>query len=79
VAFKIGEKTDNPLEMYMSDICTVPINIAGVPAMSLPCGFSEGLPIGMQLIGKHFDEKTILRAAYAYEQHTGYAQQRPSL
>jgi aspartyl-tRNA(Asn)/glutamyl-tRNA(Gln) amidotransferase subunit A len=79
VAFKIGEKTDNPLEMYMSDICTVPINIAGVPAMSLPCGFSSGLPIGMQIIGKHFDEKTILRAAYAYERHTGYAQQRPTL
>ena len=79
VAFKIGEKTDNPLEMYMSDICTVPINIAGVPAMSLPCGFSDGLPIGMQLIGRHFDEKTILRAAYAFERHTGYAQKRPSL
>lgn len=79
VAFKIGEKTDNPLEMYMSDICTVPINIAGVPALSMPCGFSGGLPVGMQLIGKHFDEKTILRAAYAYERHTGYAERRPSL
>jgi aspartyl-tRNA(Asn)/glutamyl-tRNA(Gln) amidotransferase subunit A len=79
VAFKIGEKTDNPLEMYMSDICTVPINIAGVPALSMQCGFSEGLPIGMQLIGRHFDEKTILRAAYAFERHTGYAKRRASL
>jgi aspartyl-tRNA(Asn)/glutamyl-tRNA(Gln) amidotransferase subunit A len=70
VAFDIGSKISNPLEMYMSDILTVSINIAGVPAISVPCGKdSEGMPIGMQLIGKHFDEEKILRAAYTYEQN----------
>ncbi len=69
-AFKIGEKTDNPVEMYLTDICTVPINIAGVPAVSINCGYdSKGLPIGMQLIGKAFDEQSILNIAYQYEQH----------
>ena len=68
-AFNIGEKSDNPLEMYLSDICTVSINIAGVPAISIPCGVnSKGMPIGMQLIGNKFQEKKILNAAYAYEQ-----------
>ena len=68
-AFNIGEKSDNPLEMYLADICTVSINIAGVPAISIPCGVnSEGMPIGMQLIGKRFDEETILNAAYTFEQ-----------
>lgn len=68
-AWKMGEKSKDPLEMYMEDIYTVPINIAGVPAISVPCGVDgRGLPIGMQLIGKHFDEKTLLRAAYTYEQ-----------
>lgn len=68
-AFNIGEKSDNPLEMYLADICTVSINIAGVPAISIPCGVnSEGMPIGMQLIGNKFQEKKILNAAYAYEQ-----------
>lgn len=67
--FGIGEKTDDPMEMYLADIYTVTINIAGVPAISLPCGFSEtGLPIGLQLIGKHYDEKTLYRGAYAIEQ-----------
>ena len=69
-AFDIDSKISNPLEMYMADILTVPINIAGVPAISIPCGKDkDGLPIGMQLIGKHFDEETILRAAYTYEQN----------
>ena len=69
VSFDIGSKTNNPLEMYMEDLCTVPINVAGVPAISIPCGLSEnGMPIGMQIIGKHFDEETILNAAYTYEQ-----------
>jgi len=68
-AYKIGEKTTNPLEMYMGDIYTVPVNIAGLPALSMPCGVdSEGLPIGMQLIGRAFGEAELLRAAYAYEQ-----------
>jgi aspartyl-tRNA(Asn)/glutamyl-tRNA(Gln) amidotransferase subunit A len=69
VAFKLGEKTTNPLEMYMGDIYTVPVNIAGLPAISLPCGKdSKGLPVGMQLIGKPFREADLLRTAYAYEQ-----------
>ena len=68
VAFDIGEKSNNPLELYMEDLCTVPVNVAGVPAISIPCGVSkDGMPIGMQIIGKHFDEETILNAAYAYE------------
>ena len=73
VSFDIGSKTSNPLEMYMEDLCTVPINVAGVPAISIPCGLAEnGMPIGMQIIGKHFDEETILNAAYTYEQKTKF-------
>ena len=69
VAFGIGTKSNNPLEMYLADICTVSINIAGVPAISIPCGVdSKGMPIGMQLIGNRFDEETILNAAYTFEQ-----------
>jgi len=68
-AYKLGEKTGNPLEMYLGDIFTVPINIAGVPSLSIPCGEDpEGLPIGMQLIGKAFSEAALYRAAYAFEQ-----------
>ncbi|MBM4261955.1 MAG: Asp-tRNA(Asn)/Glu-tRNA(Gln) amidotransferase subunit GatA [Deltaproteobacteria bacterium] len=70
-AFKIGEKTQDPLQMYLSDIYTISVNLAGLPAISLPCGFDKaGLPIGLQIIGKPFDEATILRVAYAYEQAT---------
>ena len=73
VSFDIGSKTSNPLEMYMEDLCTVPINVAGVPAISIPCGLAEnGMPIVMQIIGKHFDEETILNAAYTYEQKTKF-------
>jgi aspartyl-tRNA(Asn)/glutamyl-tRNA(Gln) amidotransferase subunit A len=79
VPFKIGEKTDNPLEMYLSDVCTLPINIAGVPAISIPAGFDNNLPIGMQIIGKPFAEETILRTAYAYEQATDWHKRRPDL
>lgn len=72
-AFKIGEKIENPLEMYLADICTVSINVAGVPGISIPCGVdSKGMPIGMQLIGKHFDEETILNVAFTYEQATNF-------
>ena len=68
-AFKIGEMVNDPLKMYLQDICTVPLNLAGLPGISLPCGFtSEKLPIGFQLIGKALDEETILRAAFTYEQ-----------
>jgi aspartyl-tRNA(Asn)/glutamyl-tRNA(Gln) amidotransferase subunit A len=71
-AFKLGEKTDDPLEMYLSDIYTITANLAGVPGLSMPCGLSSnGLPIGLQLIGKHFDEATLLRTAHNLEQALG--------
>ena len=81
VAFNIGEKSNNPLEMYLADICTVSINIAGVPAISIPCGVdSTGMPIGMQLIGKKFDEETILNIAYAFEQELKFREKyKPTL
>jgi aspartyl-tRNA(Asn)/glutamyl-tRNA(Gln) amidotransferase subunit A len=79
VPFKIGEKTDDPLAMYLSDVCTLPINIAGVPAISIPAGFADGLPIGMQIIGKHFREETLLRVAYAYEQATDWHKHKPNI
>jgi aspartyl-tRNA(Asn)/glutamyl-tRNA(Gln) amidotransferase subunit A len=65
----LGEKTDDPLAMYLGDIYTVTANIAGIPGISLPCGETrEKLPIGLQILGRHFDESTILRLAHAYEQ-----------
>ncbi len=76
VPFKIGEKTDDPLAMYLSDVCTLPANIAGVPGISIPAGFVDGLPVGLQIIGKHFDEETILQVAYAYEQATEWWKRR---
>lgn len=77
-AFKIGERIDNPMEMYLSDVCTVPVNIAGLPALSMPCGFdSRGLPIGLQIIGKAFDEETILRVAYTFEKNTAFHTKKP--
>ena len=73
VAFEIGTRSNNPLEMYLADICTVSVNIAGLPGISVPCGVdSQGLPIGMQLIGNKFCEETIIKAAYAYEQETKF-------
>jgi aspartyl-tRNA(Asn)/glutamyl-tRNA(Gln) amidotransferase subunit A len=79
-AFKIGEKINDPLTMYLEDICTIPVNLAGVPAISVPCGFaSNGMPIGLQIIGKAFDESTILRVAHAYEQNTEHHKARPAL
>ena len=73
VAFKFGEKSNNPLEMYLADICTVSVNVAGLPGISIPCGVnSEGMPIGMQLIGDRFNEETILNAAYTYEKATEF-------
>ncbi len=71
-SYKIGEKTETPLEMYMGDICTVPVNIAGLPSLALPCGDNkDGLPLGIQLIGKEFSEDILYRVGYAYEQETG--------
>ncbi len=78
-AFDIGGKVKDPVAMYLADILTVPVNLAGVPAISIPCGFSEGMPVGLQLIGKHFDEQTIYRAAYAFEQATDFHKERPNL
>jgi aspartyl-tRNA(Asn)/glutamyl-tRNA(Gln) amidotransferase subunit A len=79
-AFKIGEKTQDPLQMYLSDIYTISINLAGLPAISLPCGFDgDGMPIGLQVIGNHFDESTILRTAHAYEQATEWHKKKPKL
>jgi aspartyl-tRNA(Asn)/glutamyl-tRNA(Gln) amidotransferase subunit A len=79
-AFKVGEKTENPLQMYLSDIFTISVNLAGLPGMSIPCGFTKaGLPIGLQLIGKPFEETTILKVAHAYEQVTDWHLRKPPL
>jgi len=79
-AFKIGEKIEDPLQMYLSDIFTISINLGGIPAISLPCGLSkDNLPIGFQILGMPFAEETVLRTAYAYEQHSGLGRLRPML
>ena len=75
VAFGIGTKSNNPLEMYLADICTVPVNIAGLPGISIPCGVDkEGMPVGMQLIGNRFAEETLLNAAYTFEQKVKFSE-----
>jgi aspartyl-tRNA(Asn)/glutamyl-tRNA(Gln) amidotransferase subunit A len=79
VPFRIGEKADDPLQMYLSDVCTLPMNIAGIPGISVPAGFVDGLPVGMQILGKPFSEETLFRVAYAYEQATGWQKRRPKL
>jgi aspartyl-tRNA(Asn)/glutamyl-tRNA(Gln) amidotransferase subunit A len=78
-AFKIGERTEDLLAMYMTDVCTLPVNLAGLPGISIPCGFKDGLPIGLQLIGRQFDDGRLLQAAYAFEQNTDFHQRRPQL
>jgi aspartyl-tRNA(Asn)/glutamyl-tRNA(Gln) amidotransferase subunit A len=78
-AFKFGEHTDDPLAMYLADIATIPVNMAGLPGVSIPCGFSKGLPVGLQIIGKAFDEETILRAGFAFQQATDFHCQQPSI
>ena len=78
-AFKIGEKTGDPVQMYLIDVCTLPVNIAGLPGLSVPCGFSDGLPVGMQFIGPHFSEETLLRTAHAYEAATEWSSARPEI
>jgi len=79
VPFKIGQKVDDPLQMYLSDVCTLPINIAGIPGLSVPAGFHDGLPVGMQILGKPFSEEVLLRVGYAYEQATDWGQRRPPI
>lgn len=78
-AFEIASKTDDPFAMKLADVCTIPVNMAGLPGLSLPCGLQNGLPIGMQLIGNLLDESTLLRAAHAYEQATEWHKQRAEL
>ena len=77
VAFKLGERMADPVAMYKSDICTLPVNIAGTPAISVPCGFSSaGLPVGLQIMGKHLGEETLLRIGYTYQQATDWHTRR---
>jgi aspartyl-tRNA(Asn)/glutamyl-tRNA(Gln) amidotransferase subunit A len=79
-AFRLGEKTEDPLTMYLSDIFTISVNLAGLPALALPCGFDKaGLPIGLQIIGRPFDEATVLRVGHAYEQATPWREKQPPL
>ena len=79
VAFKVGERVDDPLAMYASDVCTIPVNLAGLPGISVPCGFSQDLPVGLQLIGKPLGEEMLVRVAYAYEQSTDWRKRKPKL
>jgi aspartyl-tRNA(Asn)/glutamyl-tRNA(Gln) amidotransferase subunit A len=77
-AFKIGEKSDDPVAMYLSDIYTISVNLAGLPGMSIPAGFaSDGLPVGLQLIGQYFNESRLLNAAHGYQQVTGWHKRIP--
>ncbi|MFI5183372.1 MAG: Asp-tRNA(Asn)/Glu-tRNA(Gln) amidotransferase subunit GatA [Vicinamibacteria bacterium] len=75
-AFRFGEKTDDPLQMYLADIFTVPANLAGIPGLSVPCGFSDGLPVGLQLLGRPFDEVSLLRLGHAFEGATPHHEAR---
>jgi aspartyl-tRNA(Asn)/glutamyl-tRNA(Gln) amidotransferase subunit A len=79
VPFKLGEKLEDPMQMYLSDVCTLPINIAGIPAISIPAGFADNLPIGMQIMGKPFSEEILLRIAFAYEQATDWHKRKPKI
>jgi aspartyl-tRNA(Asn)/glutamyl-tRNA(Gln) amidotransferase subunit A len=79
VAFRLGEHADDPVAMYLEDVCTLPINLAGVPGLVVPCGFSADLPVGLQLIGKPFDETTLLRVGDAYQHETDWHTRRPGL
>ncbi|WAH36450.1 Asp-tRNA(Asn)/Glu-tRNA(Gln) amidotransferase subunit GatA [Alicyclobacillus dauci] len=78
-AFKLGEKADDPLEMYLNDMYTIPANLAGIPGASIPCGFVDGLPVGLQILAKPFDERTILRVSHAYEQLRDFSWPKPEL
>ncbi|MNJ57127.1 Glutamyl-tRNA(Gln) amidotransferase subunit A [compost metagenome] len=78
-AFSLGSQVDDPLTMYLNDILTIPVSLAGMPALTVPCGFEDGLPIGLQFIGKAFDESTVLRLAHAFEANSDHHKRRPSL
>jgi len=78
-AWSLGEKIDDPLTMYLSDVYTIFANLAGIPALSVPCGFSDNLPVGLQILGKYMDEETILKVGYAYEQATEWRKEKPVL
>jgi len=75
--FKIGERVNDPLQMYLNDVFTLPVNIAGLPGLSMPCGLSEGLPVGLQIIANSYDERTLFRVAAAFESATEHHRQRP--
>jgi aspartyl-tRNA(Asn)/glutamyl-tRNA(Gln) amidotransferase subunit A len=77
VAFKLGERTDDPIMMYLSDIYTIAVNLAGLPGMSIPAGFANQLPVGLQIIGNYFDEARLLNVAHQFQQVTDYHQQIP--
>jgi aspartyl-tRNA(Asn)/glutamyl-tRNA(Gln) amidotransferase subunit A len=79
VAFKIGQKVNDPLSMYLNDIFTLPVNISGLPGISLPCGLSEGLPVGLQVIANSYQEATMFRVAAAYERGTKHHEMRPEV
>ncbi len=79
VAFPVGAKVDDPFAMYLNDIYTLPSAVAGLPAISVPCGFSDGLPVGLHIIGNFWDEGRLLQVAYAYEQAAGFANKLPDL
>ncbi len=79
VAFRLGEKVADPLAMYLSDVCTIPVNLAGLPGLSVPCGFVNGLPVGLQLIGPPLAEGLLLRVAHQYQQATDWHRRRPAL
>ena len=77
IAFKIGEKMNDPIAMYLSDVYTVSTNLAGLPAISIPMGFKENMPLGLQIIGKHFDEENILRISHLYQKETDWHLMEP--
>jgi aspartyl-tRNA(Asn)/glutamyl-tRNA(Gln) amidotransferase subunit A len=79
VAWNIGEKVDDPLKMYLSDAYTIPAALAGLPGLSVPCGFFNGLPVGLQILGKQYDEATILKVGHAFEQATNHHKEKPKL
>ena len=77
MAFKLGERTADPLSMYLADVCTIPVSLAGLPSLSIPCGLSEGMPVGLQLAGPAFSENRLLTAAHALERAIGFATRPP--